>query len=169
MPIALTPSESYDAPLAPAGPDPLNAEGMQTVLQSYANRDEALAAAVGDGLESGTYTPTYSAASNLSSPFPGLCLWQRVGSLVTVWVHTDATASSGSKSFEMRLPLPPDDDFSTVNAVIGHGSVGDSAGGQIAQGVLVTAVDSTKKALVKCDHAATSGLLQVYFSFSYRV
>lgn len=178
MPIELTPSASFDDPLAPAGPDVLNAEGMQTILQSYANRDEALAVAVGnlqddmgDGFESGTYNPAFSNVSNLSAPSSLVCWWQRVGDLVTVTVHTTATASSGNKSFEVSIPAAaqPQFDFSSVNAVIGHGSVGPSSGGQIAQGVLVTAVDSSKRALVKCDHSATSGILQIYFTFSYRV
>lgn len=178
MPIELTPSESFDSPLAPAGPDPLNAEGMQDILQSYANRDEALAVAVGnlqddmgDGFASGTYNPTFSNVSNLSAPSSLICFWQRVGSLVTVTIYTTATASNGDKSFEVSVPedVEPEFDFSAVNEAIGFGTVGPSTAGEVAQGIQVTAVDSTKRAFVKCDHSATSGILRFMFTFSYRV
>jgi len=57
-------------------------------------------------LASGTYTPTFTILANLDSGSSYLCMYTRVGNVVTVWgtLLVDATAS-GNVRFYLSLPI----------------------------------------------------------------
>lgn len=128
------------------------------------------ATADGDATEqdirSGTYTPTLTSVTNVSSSTARKCSWMRVGNVVTVSGQMEVTATSNNAQTTIGISLPIASNFGTAyecggaantmsNTVAGHG------------GAIYADATNNRAEL---DYFETHGATDVFaFSFTYEV
>lgn len=70
-------------------------------------------------IASGTYTPTLTNVSNITSSTPYVCQWMRVGNVVTVSGQVDINITSVSLPVNLRMSLPIASALSSLNQLGG--------------------------------------------------
>ena len=115
--------------------------------------------------ESGTYTPTVLASTNLSATITYSNPWLRVGDSVTVSGRIDCDpTTTGVWTARITLPIDPTDDFTGDNKLSGCGSPVRNT----VYGVRILQVNATKLAELAC-HANDAGNLAYSYTFTYRL
>lgn len=119
-------------------------------------------------LTSGTYTPTATNISNVSSSTPVICNYFRVGDMVTVtgrieFVNTGATTGT---TIELTLPIASNFGAYTDCSGVGQGTPNITNG--ITQ-IIFDANASNDKATLNCWANSYVGSQIAYFTFTYKV
>lgn len=116
-----------------------------------------------NNLLSGSYTPTLTAVSNVSASTTGLCVYSRVGDVVTVSgaINVTATAAGASTVIGISLPIP-----SNIGGSTDLGGCAASAGVQQSAGIDGDLTnDRAQMRYISVD----TGARGMFFSFCYRV
>lgn len=114
-------------------------------------------------LAAGTYTPTLTNVTNLTSSTAYQCQYLRVGATVTVSGKVDVDATAGAAT-ELGISLPVASNFGAVEDCAGTGcwvAVQESA-------AIKADTTNDRAAMVWLAVDTTAGR-EVYFSFSYQV
>lgn len=123
------------------------------------------AASWGDVIASGTWTPTVSSTTNVSSSTPRLCKYIRVGSIVHVSGSITFTPSSDGIGVVMELSLPVATTFST--GFEAQGTVTNYVNDTL-YGSGVIQADTSGTLLVNLPSSGT-GTQTLYFSGAYAI
>jgi hypothetical protein len=115
-------------------------------------------------LTSGTYTPTLTDVTNITSSTAYACQYLRVGSVVTVSGRVDVDVT-GAGAVELGLSLPIASNYSAVNQCGGNAST--STGSDVGAAILADATnDRASFQWVSADSGVTRDW---YFSFTYLI
>jgi hypothetical protein len=135
--------------------------GIQT------SRTGVTAPAATDGnVFSGTYTPTLTNTTNVTSSTAVECHYMRVGNVVTVSGQVLFTATSASADTQVDMTLPVASNISVARQVGGAG--GCISAGEFGESVAIVGIAATDTAGFRCRPSVTTN--QTYnFSFTYRV
>lgn len=79
-------------------------------------------------ISTGTYTPTATSGSNVTTSLPGIARFQRVGNIVTVTGNTDITTTSPTSSTILGLSIPIASAFTSLYDAQGVMSNGGNSG-----------------------------------------
>lgn len=113
----------------------------------------------GGTVTSGTYTPTLTNTTNISSSTLTSASYVRVDSIVTVYVKIGCTATATSSSvITVELPFSTSSSIATGNGVFADGAYKVAA---------LNSFSSTTASIIFDGTASTSGVLQ--FNFQYKV
>lgn len=115
-------------------------------------------------LATGSYTPTASSESNLTSINVASCRYLRVNDLITVSGSLTATTTSVARSYLLlTVPVVAPTAYD-VGFVVGSGAAYDASNVTYAPVAIST---NSEKALVHWNAVTAGGSVTVYFSFSY--
>lgn len=114
---------------------------------------------------SGTYTPTLTSVTNVSSTTAALCQYIRVGNVVTVGGRFDITATLVGDT-EIGISLPVASNFTTSEDCGGTASVGTS--GTVTQTGGISANAANDRAEFRYV-AINTGSFGFFFTFTYKV
>jgi len=127
------------------------------------NNSGAVTGAVNQYIASGTYTPTITNITNVSSSTPLACQWIRVGNVVTVsGGYTITPSSTAIYQIELSLPIA-----STLSGVYQCGGTCSAAGGGNDK-VCFSANTSTNRAIGDGSNNMV-GSHNAFFSFTYLI
>ncbi len=115
----------------------------------------------------GTYTPTLTAITNVTSLTPFVCQWMRVGSVVAVsgLLVMDPTAANTNTQWGMSLPVASN--FAASEQCGGTGASKDVS--DVTMTALITADSANDRANFSTRSSADTGSNQWAFSFTYRI
>ena len=125
---------------------------------------------VADNIKSGTYTPTVTAISNVSSTSTGLCQYMRVGNTVTVSGVVVIAATSiliSSYPTTISITLPITSSFSSI--VQAAGTCNSYGYNQTITGVIYA---NSSSSVVRMDIdpvGKTTGGVQYFFTYTYQI
>lgn len=104
---------------------------------------------------SGTYTPTFTNVSNVTSLSPGVCHYIRIGNQVTVTGYFGGWSATGtSQSFNLSLPIASD--LTTFSDLGGTGSM-ENTSGDINVRLSISAETVSNTAAINLISAASGG------------
>ena len=119
-------------------------------------------------LISGTYTPTFTAVTNVATATAGLAHYARIGNEVMVWgTGSIASTAATSTASEFDISLPIASDLAAAGDLTGSGNI-LSATGTASAGVTITA-DTTNNRANCLYNAAQTAAGTLGYSFSYTV
>lgn len=130
------------------------------------NNATAQGGPVDQDIRSGTYTPTLTGVTNVSSSTPRLASWNRVGNVVTVAGQIDVTATSVLTGTKIGVSLPVPSDFTTAYQAGGSGNSTTITSSM--HGVAIYA-DATNNRAEFAYYTAISGSDTMTYSFTYEV
>lgn len=114
---------------------------------------------------SGTYTPTITNGTNVSSNTPAVCNYIRVGNMVTVSGYCGIQASSANITGDLLVSLPIASNMSQPYELTGLGS--GTGGGDISRiTILPSAGDEARIAFLA---GAGTSSQTIFFTFTYQV
>ena len=134
------------------------------------NNGGAVTGATNQYIVSGTYTPTLTNTTNVSSSTARKCQWMRVGNVVTVSGSVQLTPTSVGAATELQLTLPIASNLATAVAA-------DLAGtgcrwAPVSSAPLPCAIvgdTATDRASMRVFYDALAGISDWNFTFSYEV
>lgn len=119
-------------------------------------------------LISGTYTPTFTAVTNVATATAGLAHYARIGNEVMVWgTGSIASTAAANTASEFDISLPIASDLAAAGDLTGTGSI-LSATGTVSAPVVLTA-DTTNNRANALYNAAQTAAGTLGYSFSYTV
>jgi hypothetical protein len=117
---------------------------------------------------SGTYTPTFTAGTNVATATAGVAHYIRVGTQVSVWgTGSIASTAATSTASEFGISLPIASDLAAAGDLTGSGNI-LSATSVASAGATITADTTNNRASVAYNAAQTAAGTLGY-SFSYTV
>lgn len=156
-----------DLAIANGGTGASTAAGARTNLDVYSTSevDSSLSTKLdASEVDSGTYTPTISATTNITSTTVNGARYMKVGSVVTVSVNLDIDrTSSGFTTLELSLPVASN--FASRDDCAGFIG-GEAAGSENQGGVVADATNDTAEASFT---AASGGSAPYVVHFTYEV
>jgi hypothetical protein len=119
-------------------------------------------------LTSGTYTPTITNTTNVSSSTARVSYYTRVGDIVTVHGWVALTTTSNENTTVVGISLPIASNFSAFEQLSGSGNNYVSAsGGQV--GKIEADATNDRATLTFYPYFGAGGSIETQFTFSYRV
>lgn len=115
-------------------------------------------------LTAGTYTPTLTNTTNVTSSTPRLTSWSRLGDIVTVYGSLDVTTTLAVAT-ELQITLPVASNLATAFDLNGIGQ----ASSAIATNAVLLADTGTDRARLTFIGLSIGGAGTIYFSFQYQV
>lgn len=116
--------------------------------------------------KSGTYIPTLTNTSNISSSTAYACQYSVNGDVVTVSGQVDITTSSAGVSTELRMTLPlTSGNFTALNQLAGVAAAGT---GEPDRYIMFSNNGGTT-ARVTMNNPLTTGATSLFFTFTYRI
>jgi len=119
-----------------------------------------------DNLLSGTYTPTLTNGTNVSSSTAYTCQYMRVGNVVTVSGRIDVTMTASNTATEISVSLPIVSNFSGTENL---GGTGNGVGSNSPNGVKIEADTTNDRATYTFDTGGSGGARKISFSFTYLI
>lgn len=119
-------------------------------------------------LISGTYTPTFTAVTNVATATAGLAHYARIGTQVMVWGTgsiESTTASDTASEFDISLPIASD--LAAAGDLTGTGSILSATG--VPSAAVVLTADTTNNRANALYNAAQNAAGTLGYSFSYTV
>lgn len=116
-------------------------------------------------LDSGTYTPTLTNVTNVTSSTAYQCQYMQVGSVVTVSGLLEVTPTAGASATELGISLPVASNFGANEDCGGSGE--SDEGYNIGMAIRADATNNRAAMVWKTEVATASR--NVYFSFTYRI
>lgn len=113
---------------------------------------------------SGTYTPSLTNVTNLTSTTAYLCQWLRVGNVVTVSGRVDIDAVDGALAVTFRMSLPIASNFTATNHCGGVGRSGGVTGAELS-----ISANTANDAALFDGNPGSANAENVYFSFTYLI
>ena len=117
-------------------------------------------------LTSGTYTPTLTNGTNVSSSTAYTCQYMRVGNVVTVSGRIDVTMTASNTATEISVSLPIVSNFSGTENL---GGTGNGVGSNSPNGVKIEADTTNDRATYTFDTGGSGGARKISFSFTYLI
>jgi len=117
-------------------------------------------------LASGTYTPTLTNGTNVSSSTAYTCQYMRVGNVVTVSGRIDVTMTASNTATEISVSLPIVSNFSGTENL---GGTGNGVGANAPNGVKIEADTTNDRATYTFDTGGSGGARKISFSFTYQI
>ena len=137
-------------------------------IRAYTLHDNATAqgSATQQDIRSGTYTPTLTGVTNVSSTTARKCQWMRVGNVVTVSGQMEVTATANNAQTTLGISLPVSSNFGTAYEC---GGAGYTKGNTVAgHGASIYADATNNRA--EMDYFETHGAADTFaFNFTYEV
>jgi hypothetical protein len=121
--------------------------------------------------QDGTYTPTLTNTTNVSSSTPYVAQYSRIGKTVNVSGKVDITCTANSAVTELRLSLPPGltTTFTAEEQLAGQANPGEVTGAAAGPAYCkATAAGSTCRLRYTSGTSATSSR-SWFFDFTYRI
>lgn len=119
-------------------------------------------------LVAGTYTPTFSAGTNVATATTGVAHYIRVGTQVSVWgTGSIASTAATNTASAFTISLPIASDLAAAGDLTGSGNI-ISASGTASAGVTITA-DTSGNTASCAYNAAQTAAGTLGYSFSYTV
>lgn len=119
-------------------------------------------------ITSGTYTPSGTAGTNVTTVTPGACMYSRVGNIVTVsgLVTVTQTSASGLTVFDLSFPIA-----SATTVVTDAAGVFATTGDGLAQssGQIYANTTNDRFTFAYVAQTAGTGPFSFYFTAQYRV
>ena len=116
-------------------------------------------------VSSGTYTPTLTNTTNVTSSTAYVCTYLRVGNTVTVSGRFDIQPTTTALNTLMGLSLPVASNFTTADQA---GGCGIAPGGS-SQGAAILSDATNDRASVQFKAVGTVALIAINFTFTYQV
>jgi hypothetical protein len=136
------------------------------------NNVNAITGTTNQYIASGTYTPTATAVTNVTTVTPALCQWSRVGNVVTVSGAVNCVPTAAAVTLtEFRLSLPIASTFSiAANAGGSGGSRGTAALGPTTRNISIEANVANNDILCAWGANATDAVGRDFnFTFTYLI
>jgi hypothetical protein len=126
-------------------------------------------AATDGNVFSGTYTPTLTNTTNVSSSTAFVCQYMRVGNVVTVSGRVDITPTAISTTTILQLTVPVASNFTSSENARGTSSLASGTAAETGNGCGAVYSESSSQ-LVNLRHASTTtGSRSHSFTFTYRI
>jgi hypothetical protein len=118
-------------------------------------------------IASGTYTPTLTAVSNISSATGRVSQWMRIGNVVTVSGVMDLGWTSANTLSEVGISLPIASTFTNKSNLAGLAQMNPNAAGQSKEAWSVYADTTNARATMKTDGAVLPAVSPKDFNFQF--
>lgn len=156
--------------LVTAGTPGLTIDESSRVLAPQIHNNAAGAAGTTPMLASGTYTPTFTAISNCSSPSGNNFSWVRVGNVVTVSGVCTVTVAASSSATQLDISLPVASDLTAGSDLAGTAVLWMGASALSSVGVPQGDATNNRCSVFAFSPAGSgSTVVPVYVTFQYQV
>ncbi len=118
---------------------------------------------------SGTYTPTLTNGTNVTSSTANNCTYMRVGSVVTVYGTLSITQTLGNQPIELGISLPVASNFAAATDLNGSGLMTDGTVGDFTFTIIADAANDRASLNQIGSIGGALSVLPIYFSFQYSI
>lgn len=145
---------------------PTSVNGVTAATMAYVDATSSIQAQIDARAisSSGTYTPTATNVTNITSSTPNITSWTKVGNIVTVFGTVTITATLAVAS-EVDISLPVSSNLSASTDLNGLGNSDAS----VASNIVINGDSTNDRAKVLFTALSVGGNGTIYFSFQYKI